>query len=448
MKYKVLIVEDDPLVNELLTETVTRAGYDCVSTNSGEDGVAHFQGSPCEIVLTDLKMAEMDGLGVLEQIKKIAPETVVVIMTAYGTVETAVRAMRRGAYDFMLKPVSPDSVENMLGRIVEILALRREHQQLRQTLSDRFQNIIGKSEMMRHVFDEIASLADARSSVLILGPSGTGKEMVARAIHETSARKNGPFIKVNCAAINENLFESELFGHEKGAFTHALKTTRGRFELADGGTLLLDEISEMPLHLQSKLLRVLQEREFERVGSGQTIKVDVRIIATSNRDLEQFIAEGKFREDLYFRLNVIPINLPPLAERTEDIPLLVEHFIEKANSDNGRRVKGIEAGAMRLFMKYPWPGNVRELENQVERLVVQSKSDMISEDDVPTKIKFSEIGSADIIADDPITLREAEKKLIFKAIVRNGGNKTKAAKDLDVTPRTIRNKLAEYGVKD
>ena len=448
MKYKVLIVEDDPLVNELLTETVTRAGYDCVSTNSGEDGVAHFQGSPCEIVLTDLKMAEMDGLGVLEQIKKITPETVVVIMTAYGTVETAVRAMRRGAYDFMLKPVSPDSVENMLGRIVEILALRRENQQLRQTLSDRFQNIIGKSEMMRHVFDEIASLADARSSVLILGPSGTGKEMVARAIHETSARKNGPFIKVNCAAINENLFESELFGHEKGAFTHALKTTRGRFELADGGTLLLDEISEMPLHLQSKLLRVLQEREFERVGSGQTIKVDVRIIATSNRDLEQFIAEGKFREDLYFRLNVIPINLPPLAERTEDIPLLVEHFIEKANSDNGRRVKGIEAGAMRLFMKYPWPGNVRELENQVERLVVQSKSDMISEDDVPTKIKFSEIGSADIIADDPITLREAEKKLIFKAIVRNGGNKTKAAKDLDVTPRTIRNKLAEYGVKD
>ncbi len=448
MKYRVLIVEDDPLVNELLTETVSRAGYDCVSTTSGEDGVAQFQGSPCEIVLTDLKMAEMDGLGVLEQIKKIAPETVVVIMTAYGTVETAVRAMRRGAYDFMLKPVSPDSVENMLGRITEILALRRENQQLRQTLSDRFQNIIGKSEMMRHVFDEIASLADARSSVLILGPSGTGKEMVARAIHETSARKNGPFIKVNCAAINENLFESELFGHEKGAFTHALKTTRGRFELADGGTLLLDEISEMPLHLQSKLLRVLQEREFERVGSGQTIKVDVRIIATSNRDLEQFIAEGKFREDLYFRLNVIPINLPPLSERVEDIPLLVEHFIEKANSDNGRRVKGMDTGAMRLFMKYPWPGNVRELENQVERLVVQSKSDIISEDDVPTKIKFSEIGSADIIADDPITLREAEKKLIFKAIVRNGGNKTKAAKDLDVTPRTIRNKLAEYGVKD
>lgn len=448
MKYRVLIVEDDMLVNELLTETVQRAGYECLSTTSGEDGVARFQDNICEIVLTDLKMADMDGIGVLEQVKKIAPATIVVIMTAYGSVETAVKAMRKGAYDFMLKPVSPETVELMLGRISEILDLRQENNQLKKELSDRFQNIIGKSKVMRDVFDEITSMADARSNVLILGPSGTGKEMVARAIHETSSRRSGPFIKMNCAAINDNLFESELFGHEKGAFTHALKTTRGRFELADGGTLLLDEISEMPLHLQSKLLRVIQEREFERVGSGQTIKVDVRIIATSNRNLEEYIADGKFREDLYFRLNVIPITLPPLSERTEDIPLLVEHFVEKYNRENKREVKGVGPGALRLFMKYSWPGNVRELENLIERAVVTSRSDVLTEDDFPAKLAYGDIEGIDTIPDGPLTLDEANKRLILKAIVRNNGNKTKAARELDITARTIRNKLAEYGMKE
>ncbi len=448
MKYRVLIVEDDMLVNELLTETVQRAGYECLSTTSGEDGVAQFQDNMCEIVMTDLKMAEMDGIRVLEQVKKIAPATIVVIMTAYGTVETAVKAMRKGAYDFMLKPVSPETVELMLSRISEILDLRQENQQLKKEWSDRFQNIIGKSKVMRDVFDEVTSMAEARSNVLILGPSGTGKEMVARAIHETSARRTGAFIKMNCAAINDNLFESELFGHEKGAFTHALKTTRGRFELADGGTLLLDEISEMPLHLQSKLLRVLQEREFERVGSGQTIKVDVRIIATSNRNLEEYIADGKFREDLYFRLNVIPITLAPLCERSEDIPLLVEHFIEKYNRENKRQVKGVGPGAMRLFMKYPWPGNVRELENVIERAVVTSRSEVLTEDDFPAKLAYGDIGGTDALIEGPVTLDEANKRLILKAIVRNQGNKTKAAKELDITARTIRNKLAEYGMKE
>ncbi len=448
MKYRVLIVEDDALVNELLTETCQRAGYEVTTTMSGEDGVARFQDNPADIVLTDLKMGEMDGITVLEQVRKTAPETIVVMMTAYGTVETAVKAIKKGAYDFLLKPVLPETVEHILGRIAEILDLRHENEQLKRDLSARFQNMIGKSHIMREVFDLISSIADARSTIMLTGPSGTGKEMVARAIHMTSARRNGPFVKLNCAAIPETLVEAELFGYEKGAFTDAKKTNHGRFELADNGTLLLDEISEMPLNLQSKLLRVIQEREFERVGSSQTIKVDVRIIATSNRNLKEYISAGRFREDLFYRLNVIPIHLPSLAERSEDIPLLVDHFIEKYNRENHKQVKGVTPGTLRLFLKYPWPGNVRELENLIERAVVTSRADYLTEDDFPVELALGDIPGDGSLFKEPMTMAEAGRVLILKALERAGGNKTRAAKELDITARTIRNKLAEYGIQD
>lgn len=444
MKYSVLVVDDDKLVNDFLTETLTRAGYDCVPVLSGEEALIRFKARSFDIVLTDLRMKEIDGLALLDHLKRLNADTVVVIMTAYGTVETAVKAIKKGAYDFLLKPVSPDALEHIMSRITELIRLRAENSMLRKDLADRFQNIIGKSKVMKEVFDLIQSVADARSTVMITGGSGTGKELVARAIHYASNRREGPFVKLNCAALPESLVEAELFGYEKGAFTDAKKTNRGRFELADGGTLLLDEISEMPLNLQSKLLRVIQEREFERVGSSSTISVDVRIIATSNRNLKEYIAAGQFREDLFYRLNVIPIYLPPLSERKEDVPPLVEHFVEKYNRENGKQVKGLTDSALRLFMRYHWPGNIRELENLIERAVVTAKAEELSEDDFPVEMALGQMGDDMPGLKIPMKLEEGSKYLILKTLEKFNGNKTRAAEALGITTRTIRNKLAEY----
>ena len=447
MKYSVLIVDDDKLVNEFLLETVRRAGYQGRSVFSGEEAIAEFEREVHDIVLTDLKMKEMDGIALLERLRNISPETVAVMMTAYGTVETAVRAIKMGAYDFILKPVSPETVEHLLARVSEVLSLRAENRTLRQEITDRFHNLIGKSRLMKEIFDLIQSVADARSTVLITGGSGTGKELVARAIHYTSNRRNGPFIKLNCAALPENLVEAELFGYEKGAFTDAKRTNRGRFELADTGTLLLDEISEMPANLQSKLLRVIQEREFERVGSSATISVDVRIIATSNRNLKEAIAQGKFREDLYYRLNVIPIHISPLSDRPEDIPILIDHFINKYSSENSRPKKGIEQSALRLLTKYHWPGNVRELENLIERAVVISANEYLTEDDFPTELALGAVGEGLPPLRVPMKLEEGNRYLILKTLEKFNGNKTKAAEALGITTRTIRNKLSEYSTE-
>lgn len=448
MKYSVLIVDDDKLVNEFLFETVKRAGYDCHTVFSGEEAIVEFKQRSYDIVLTDLKMKEVDGIALTKKIKSLNSDTVVIMMTAYGNVETAVKAIKMGAYDFLLKPVSPETVEHLLTRVTEMLTLRTENDQMRRELTDRFQNMIGKSKVMKGVFELIQSVADARSTVLITGASGTGKEMVARALHLSSSRANGPFIKLNCAALPENLVEAELFGYEKGAFTDAKKTNRGRFELADQGTLLLDEISEMPLNLQSKLLRVIQEREFERIGSSQTISVDVRLVATSNRNLKEYIAQGRFREDLFYRLNVIPIHLTPLNERKEDIRLLVDHFIQKYNSENGKDVKGISDAAIRLLMGYHWPGNVRELENLIERAVVTSQTDTIEEDDFPTELALGPAGEGLTNLKVPMKLEEGNRFLILKTLEKFNGNKTKAAEALGITTRTIRNKLAEYRVSE
>jgi len=448
MKYSVLVVDDDTLVSEVLVETITRAGYECLAAHSGEEAIDKFNDRSFDIVLSDLKMQEMDGLALLQNIRKLSPETLVVMITAYGTVENAVKAIKMGAYDFLLKPIMPETVEHVLNRVSEILRLRSENEILRKDLTHRFQNLVGKSKVMVEVFDLIQSVADARSTIMITGTSGTGKELVARAIHYTSNRKDGPFIKLNCAALPENLVEAELFGYEKGAFTDAKKTNRGRFELADGGTLLLDEISEMPLNLQSKLLRVIQEREFERIGSSATIKVDVRLIATSNQNLKEAINKGRFREDLFYRLNVIPIHLTSLEERREDIPLLVQHFIDKYNRENDKNIRGIDQGALGLLVKYHWPGNIRELENLIERAVVTTRQDRLSEDDFPADLALGRIADELPSLQVPMKLEEGNKYLILKTLEKFNGNKTRAAEALGVTTRTIRNKLAEYQLSE
>jgi len=448
MKHSVLVVDDDSLVNELAYETLHRAGYDCRTAHSAEEALAELNDREADIVLSDLKMPGMDGIELLKQVKKTTPDTIVIMITAFGTIETAVRAIKLGADDFLIKPIVPETLEHITARASEILDLRRENALMRRDLSNKFQNLVGKSKVMKEIFDLIESIADARSTVMLTGASGTGKELVARAIHYSSKRGEGPFIKLNCAALPENLVEAELFGYEKGAFTDAKKTNRGRFELADGGTLLLDEISEMPRNLQAKLLRVIQEREFERVGSSRTISVDVRIIATSNSNLKEYIRNGRFREDLFYRLNVIPINISLLEDRKEDIPLLVDHFIAKYNRENSKQIAGLDSTALRLLMKYHWPGNVRELENLVERAVVTSKALVLSEDDFPSDLALGPIADELPSLRVPMKLEEGSKYLILKTLEKFNGNKTKAAEALGITTRTIRNKLAEYRTVD
>jgi DNA-binding NtrC family response regulator len=448
MKLNILVVDDDNLVNDFLTEALNRAGYAVESVLSGEEALIKLEEKSYDVMISDIKMKGMDGITLLKKAKEMRSDMVVVMITAFGTVENAVRAMKLGAYDYLLKPVSPDSIELLMERVAELVTLRRENTRLRSDLASRYQNIIGKSSKMKEVFELIQTTADARSTVLITGESGTGKELVARAIHYVSNRKEKPFIKLNCAALPENLVEAELFGYEKGAFTGAMRQHKGRFEMAHTGTLLLDEISEMPHGLQAKLLRVLQEKEFERIGSGISIEVDVRIIATSNRNLKEAIQLKQFREDLFYRLNVIPVHLVPLRDRLEDIPLLANHFIEKYDRENNKDVKGIDEGAFHLFMRYHWPGNVRELENYIERAVVTTSKSILSADDFPKELALGKLADDALKFGEELTLADGEKYLILKALERFSGNKTRAAEALDITPRTIRNKLAEYNIRD
>ena len=447
MKINVLVVDDDKLANEFFTATLKRVGYNVESVYSAEDAIEAMNDKPFEIMVSDIRMKGMDGIALLAQAKKLQPQIIVIMITAFGTVENAVKAMKLGAYDYLLKPASPDALEMVVERAAEVLRLRCENQRLRLDLASRYQNIVGKSSKMKVVFDMIEMTANARSTVLITGESGTGKELVARAIHSVSDRREKPFVTLNCAALPENLVEAELFGYEKGAFTGAFRQHKGRFETAHTGTLLLDEISEMPTGLQAKLLRVIQEKQFERIGSTASIDVDIRIIATSNRNLKETIQQGKFREDLYFRLNVIPIHITPLRERSEDIPLLSDHFIDKYNKENNKSVRGIDESALRLLMKYHWPGHVRELENYIERAVVTSTSVILRQSDFPSELTLGKL--ADEIAGVSVgmTLADSEKFLILKTLEKYNGNKTKTAEVLNVTARTIRNKLAEYNIE-
>ncbi|MEE9554821.1 MAG: sigma-54 dependent transcriptional regulator [candidate division Zixibacteria bacterium] len=450
MKPKILIVDDEEIVRDFIAEVLIRMDYAPLTAENGESALDYLQRGEFDIVITDFKMPGITGLDVLKKTLELWPDCRVIMITAFGTIEHAVGAMKMGAHDYITKPVSPDHLEMVVSKALEYRNLTSENRLLKREVNDKysFENIIGKSAVMQEVFELIRRASPSDSTILINGESGTGKELVAKAIHFNSPRNGGPFIKMNCAALPEGLIESELFGHEKGAFTGAVKATRGRFELADGGTLLLDEISEIPPALQAKLLRVLQEREFERIGSGQTIKVDVRIIATSNRDLKEEVANGNFRNDLYYRLNVIPIDLPPLKMRKEDIPLMSGFFLEKYCAAFGVQVKSISSRVMEIFESYAWPGNVRELENLIERAVVISQNQELRPSDFPPEIMSGVSASTSGTVEVGMSVDEAEKILILKTLKAQAGNKTRAAEILGISTRTLRNKLHEYGLAD
>ena len=450
MAASVLVIDDEQLMRDFVKETLTRAGCKVALAPDGKTGIDVLEKEPIDLVVTDLKMPQMDGLEVLRQVKTGFPGVNVVIMTAYATVETAVSALKAGAIDYIMKPFTPDEIEVVVEKALEHRRLQEENLYLRSELNEiyNFEQMVGKSKAMLAVYEQIRKVAPSRATVLICGETGTGKELVARAIHFTSPRRNKPFIKINCAALSAGLLESELFGHEKGSFTGAHRRKIGRFELADEGTLLLDEISEMNADLQAKLLRVLQEREFERVGGSTPIGVDTRIVSTTNRNLPEAVESGAFREDLFFRLNVVPIHLPPLRERKEDIQLLADLLLRKFSRENGRRVEKVSPETVKMLLEHSWPGNVRELENCMERAVVLSEGDVLQQEHfsfgpVPLK-KDRDDG---FTVPHGSTVDEAARILIEDTLARCNNNRTRAAKSLGISVRTLRNKLHEYAGK-
>ncbi|MCL4691324.1 MAG: sigma-54 dependent transcriptional regulator [Candidatus Hydrogenedentes bacterium] len=443
----VLVIDDENLMREYVEEVLTRAGHEVKGAGSGREGIELLEKNVFDVVVSDLKMAPVDGFEVLRQVRAHSPGTPCIIMTAYATVETAIEALREGAYDYIMKPFSPDELELAVNRAIERERMALENRYLRDELNQRydFASMVGESKAMREVYEQIKKVADSRATVLIRGESGTGKELVARAIHYSGARKDRPFIKVNCAALSAGLLESELFGHEKGSFTGAHDRKIGRFELADTGTLLLDEVSEISMELQPKLLRALQEREFERVGGTHPIQVDTRIICTSNRNLEEAVEKGEIREDLFFRLNVIPVMLPPLRDRKEDIPALMDYFLERFVKENARSINGFSEAARALFMEYPWPGNVRELQNAIERAVVLSSDRTLEPKhfNLHQSVGAKSGGNGTGLRPGK-TVAEIEKELILQTLEHCNQNRTHAADMLGISVRTLRNKLKEY----
>jgi DNA-binding NtrC family response regulator len=454
---RILVVDDESLMREFISESLLSHGYEVDCAENGSRAIDLLGGEPYDVILTDFKMPKITGLDVLRRARERMPDAKVAIMTAYGTVENAVEAMKLGAYDYITKPFGVDEILLLVKRAIEFRSLQVENRRLQSELGERYgcRNIIGDSPPMKEIYELIETVSRSRSTVLVTGSSGTGKELVARAIHYLSPRKDGPFVKLNCAALPSELMESELFGHEKGAFTGAIRKYRGRFERAHGGTLLLDEISEMRPQLQAKLLRILQEREFEPVGSSETIRVDVRIVATTNRNLKKQVESGEFREDLYYRLNVIHIHLPPLRDRLDDIPLLSLHFLQKYAQENGKPIDGIADEVLERWRRYDWPGNVRELENVIERAVVMCRGKTLEEADLPTAYaafpppsfaaqpSASPEPAAAVMMDG--SLAEMERELILLTLSREGGNRTVTADKLGISVRTLRNKLALYG---
>ena len=449
-KKKILIVDDDTYSRESIAAQLDEKFY-VDQAESGDDGLRKLDESDYDVILSDVRMPGMSGLDFLERVNFTRPDSRVLMITAFGEIGNAVDAMRKGAYDYLVKgEVKGEELIVRIERALENRELRQENTRLKKELGERFSfgNMVGKTKVMEELFEMVESVAQSRSTVLINGESGTGKELVARAVHHNSPRAGRAFIKLNCAALPQDLIESELFGHEKGAFTGAVKQTKGRFELADTGTLLLDEISEIQPPLQAKLLRVLQEREFERIGSGTTIKVDVRIVATTNRNLRDEIEKGNFREDLFYRLNVIPVQMPSLRERKADVLPLADFFLERYNDENEKSITGFSEKAMEVMMNYDWPGNVRELENYVERAVVICKESLITESHLPLEILTGEPRTSSSSSGVAVgtTVREMEKQLILKTLESCDGNRTNAADTLGISSRTLRNKLHEYGM--
>jgi two-component system response regulator HydG len=450
-KNSVLVVDDDPAHRTMLRTLLTGWGYSIREADDGSSAIERAHEQPFDLILMDIRMIKVSGLEALIEIKAFNPAIPVIIMTAYSSVETAVEALKNGAYDYLTKPLDFDELRLTMERAMEHRQLREENRLLRETLGTHFdrQHIIGRSPSMIKLLETVAQVAPSEATVLITGESGTGKEMIAGAIHFNSPRKDGPFVKINCAAITETLLESELFGHEKGAFTGAYKRREGRFRQAHGGTLFLDEVSEMSLAMQVKLLRVIQDREITRVGGEEVTKVDVRIIAATNKDLLREIEEGRFRDDLYYRLNVVILNMPPLCRRREDIPLLAHHFLEQFSKKNRKQIKGFTPQAMDRLLKYDWPGNVRELMNAIERAVVLARGDYLAEEELPLIPQNTqpegEIPSRDIIPAD-LPLDEVEKTTILKMLELTEGNKSEAARRLGITRRTLHKKLKAYGV--
>ena len=452
---KILVVDDEQSLRDFLAIMLKKEGHEVVTADSGDAALKAVQAEIFDLVISDVRMPGTDGISVLKTVKDVSPETVVVMITAFATAETAVEAMKLGASDYIIKPFKIDELKLVINNSLEKRLLRKENILLKREIESKagFENFIGKSELMQKVFALIRQVAGTTSTVLITGESGTGKELVARAIHANSPRKNGPIVTVNCGALPETLLESELFGYMKGAFTGAASNKQGLFEAADGGTIFLDEISATTPTLQIKLLRVLQEREFMRVGGTTGIRVNVHIIAASNRDIRDEVAKGTFREDLYYRLNVLPIHLPALRQRRDDIPLLVDFFLKKyAKKDKQiAGAKNIDPQAMKLLIDYDWPGNVRELENTIERLCVIVPGDLILEEHIPDVVRetipCSDIGGMDI-PDDGIDLEalleNAEKTLLRKALEKTGGVKTEAAKLLRLSFRSFRHRLQKY----
>jgi DNA-binding NtrC family response regulator len=450
----ILIVEDEPKMRRLLEISLGEDGHHVRSVGDAEAALKGLAREPADLVVTDLKLPGMSGLDFLQEAKRMNASTPMIVMTAYGSVETAVEAMKAGASDYVLKPFTMAEMKLVISKELDVQRVRDENRSLKEALGKRyqFQNIVARSAKMQEVLAVVERVASTNATVLIGGESGVGKDLIARAIHQNSRRASGPFIKINSTAIPDNLFESELFGFEKGAFTGALAAKPGRFELADKGTLFLDEIGDVPAPIQVKLLRVLQEREFERLGGTRTLRVDVRLIAATNRDLRVALEEGTFREDLYYRLNVVPIDIPPLREHKEDIPELVDHFFARFARENGKDILKITPAALKLLTDYHWPGNVRQLENIIERAVALSSGPVLDAGDIhldarPAPSSSSASGGVPFLPEG-MTLEQWEDEMIREAMRRAGGNKSEAARLLGLSRNALRYRLSKLGVAD
>ena len=441
------MVDDEPAQRELVGGFLRKQGFEVAEAPDGRTALERFRKEPFDLLLTDQRMPGLSGLELLEAARAVTPAVAVIIMTAYGTIETAVAAIKGGAADYLTKPLNLDELLHRIAQVRERQRLIMENRELREALQERHrvEGIIGESGRMQEVLSLVRRVAGSDATILIQGESGTGKELIARAIHYASPRAGAPLVSVNCAALPETLLESELFGHEKGAFTGAVAARKGRFELADGGSLFLDEIGDLPLHLQVKLLRVLQEREFERVGSSRPVAVNVRLLAATHRDLEALVRAGRFRDDLYYRINVVSISLPPLRERREDIPLLLDHFVEKFSRRNGKRIGGLTREAREALLRYDYPGNVRELENLVERAVILTRDEVIGLEDLPLGVKERE-GETSGETSLTVLVEGLERRMIREALARADGVQTQAAEILGISERVLRYKLKKYGL--